>query len=55
MANDETGGKKTAAWRQLDPTRLIPELCSRYFEFFRPGHREGVLAARIEEPARLHR
>ena len=37
----------------LDLTKLIPEHFARYFEFFRPGHTEGVVPARIKELARL--
>ena len=37
----------------LDLTRLIPDLLARYFEFFRPGHNDGVVPARIKELARL--
>lgn len=32
---------------------LIPEHFARFFEFFRPGHTEGVAPARIKELARL--
>ena len=32
---------------------LIPDLCERYFEFFRPGHQEGIVPSRIKELARL--
>ena len=38
---------------RLDLTRLIPDLLTRYFDFFRPGHTEGVVPARIKELARL--
>lgn len=34
-------------------TELIPDLLARYFEFFRPGHEDGVVPARIKELARL--
>ncbi len=37
----------------LDPTALIPEHFERWFAFFRPGHREGVVPSRIKELARL--
>ena len=36
----------------LDLTRLIPDLLVRYFDFFRPGHNDGVVPARIKELAR---
>lgn len=32
---------------------LLPEFFDRYFAFFRPGHTEGVVPARIKELARL--
>lgn len=32
---------------------LLPEFYDRYFAFFRPGHTEGVVPARIKELARL--
>jgi hypothetical protein len=32
---------------------LIPDLLERYFEFFKPGHQEGVVPSRIKELARL--
>jgi len=37
----------------LNLAELIPEHFGRYFEFFRPGHNEGVVPARIKEIARL--
>ena len=37
----------------LHLTELLPDLFERYFAFFRPGHREGVLPSRIKELARL--
>lgn len=42
-----------AAGDRLDLTALIPEHFERYFAFFRPGHREGVVPSRIKELARL--
>ncbi len=38
---------------RLDLPRLIPDLLARYFDFFRPGHNEGLVPARIKELARL--
>ena len=32
---------------------LIPEHFQRFFSFFKPGHQEGVVPARIKELARL--
>jgi len=37
----------------MNLTELIPELFARYFDFFRPGHQEGIAPARIKELARL--
>lgn len=37
----------------LDLTALIPEHFARFFAFFKPGHCEGVVPARIKELARL--
>jgi hypothetical protein len=37
----------------LDLPALLPELFGRWFAFFRPGHEEGVVPARIKELARL--
>lgn len=37
----------------LNLPALIPEIFERYFAFFRPGHQEGVVPARIKELARL--
>ncbi len=37
----------------INPTELIPDLFAKFFEFFGPGHTEGVVPARIKELARL--
>ena len=37
----------------LDLMALIPEHFDRFFNFFRPGHNEGIVPARIKELARL--
>ncbi len=37
----------------LDLAALIPEHFGRYFAFFKPGHIEGIVPARIKELARL--
>ena len=39
--------------KPLNLAALIPEHFARYFTFFRPGHTEGVVPARIKELARL--
>ena len=37
-----------------NPLRLAPDdFFERYFAFFRPGHQQGVVPARIKELARL--
>ena len=45
--------EQTAAPAPLHLTELIPDLFERYFAFFRPGHREGIVPSRIKELARL--
>lgn len=37
----------------LNLAELIPEHFERWFAFFRPGHREGIVPSRIKELARL--
>ncbi|MBC8186660.1 MAG: hypothetical protein H8E78_00430 [Proteobacteria bacterium] len=37
----------------LNLQELIPEHFGRYFEFFRPGHRDGIVPSRVKELARL--
>ena len=37
----------------LNLAELIPDLFARYFDFFRPGHQEGIVPSRIKELARL--
>jgi hypothetical protein len=49
---DRTKGDLPPA-EPLNLTELIPELFERYFAFFRPGHREGIVPCRIKELARL--
>lgn len=44
MATDQPGKSSLA---------LLPDFYERYFAFFRPGHTQGVLPARIKELARL--
>jgi len=39
--------------KPLNLTELIPDLFAKYFEFFRPGHQEGIVPSRIKELARL--
>jgi hypothetical protein len=42
-----------ASGERLDLAALIPDHFERYFAFFRPGHREGIVPSRIKELARL--
>jgi hypothetical protein len=44
---------ESAAGSRLDLAALIPDHFERYFAFFRPGHREGIVPSRIKELARL--
>ena len=39
--------------QSLNLAKLIPDLFERYFEFFRPGHQDGIVPSRIKELARL--
>ena len=48
MANPDT-----TASAPMNLAELIPEHFARYFEFFRPGHQEGIVPSRIKELARL--
>lgn len=38
---------------ELNLMELIPDLFGKFFEFFRPGHTEGIAPSRIKELARL--
>ncbi len=51
MAEDSRSG--SAPDDRLDLIQLIPDLLARYFDFFRPGHNDGAVPARIKELARL--
>ena len=42
-----------AADKPMNLTELIPDHFARFFEFFRPGHTEGVVPSRVKELARL--
>ena len=45
--------RNTERGATLDLSVLIPDHLARFFEFFRPGHQEGVVPSRIKELARL--
>jgi hypothetical protein len=53
MDADEPTPRAPSSGAGLDLPRLIPEHLERYFAFFRPGHREGVVPCRVKELARL--
>ncbi len=53
MAAESPTQEKSPAGDGLNLTELIPEHFARYFDFFRPGHLEGILPCRIKELARL--
>ena len=37
----------------MNMLELLPDFFDRFFEFFRPGHQDGVVPSRIKELARL--
>jgi len=53
MSKSQRHTSKGSGGGRLDLTRLIPDLFAKYFEFFRPGHQDGIVPARIKELARL--
>ena len=53
MATPNEPSTETPTEDTLNLQALIPDLFDRYFEFFRPGHQEGVVPSRIKELARL--
>ena len=53
MASEDSTPRAPAAGDGINPLELIPEMFGRYFEFFRPGHQEGIVPCRIKELARL--
>ena len=53
MSQDPAGVADAPESRPLNLAALIPEHFGRWFAFFRPGHTEGVVPARIKELARL--
>ena len=53
MASIQPDVKTAATDDTLNLAELIPEHFARYFEFFRPGHQEGIVPSRIKELARL--
>ena len=53
MATTDSTEQASPEEGRLDLARLIPEHFARYFEFFKPGHLEGIVPARTKELARL--
>jgi hypothetical protein len=53
MAEEPTTRDRVAEDDSLNLAALIPEHFARFFEFFRPGHQEGIVPCRIKELARL--
>ena len=53
MSEPPSAQERDAAEQTLNLAKLIPEHFARWFEFFRPGHTEGIVPARIKELARL--
>ncbi len=53
MATSQPIANSNSADETLNLTELIPEHFARFFEFFKPGHQEGVVPTRIKELARL--
>ena len=53
MANRNPETDLAAQDTPLNLTELIPDHFARWFEFFRPGHREGIVPSRVKELARL--
>lgn len=53
MASTQASTESTPADDTLNLAELIPEHFARFFEFFRPGHQEGIVPSRIKELARL--
>ena len=53
MASSNPKPGDDAVAEPLDLPALIPDHFERYFAFFRPGHREGIVPSRVKELARL--
>jgi len=49
MSAEERSPASSEAAAGLNMLELIPDLYSKFFEFFRPGHNEGVVPAPIKE------
>lgn len=53
MSTQETTLESDRADDTLNLAALIPDHFARFFEFFKPGHLEGIVPTRIKELARL--
>jgi len=53
MSAEERPPEPGSEGANLNLLELIPDHFTRFFEFFRPGHTEGVVPARVKELARL--
>lgn len=53
MADGDSSRDGSRPREILDLPALIPDHFARWFAFFRPGHREGIVPSRIKELARL--
>ena len=51
MSDGDGSSPETAG--PMNMVGLLPDFFERFFEFFRPGHQEGVVPSRIKELARL--
>ena len=53
MSAEERSPGATESDEPINLMEQIPDLFAKFFDFFRPGHTEGVTPARIKELARL--
>ena len=53
MSSANRSSSETAVTEPINMLALLPDFFGRFFEFFRPGHQEGVVPSRIKELARL--
>lgn len=53
MSTGELNTEPSPQNDSLNLAALIPEHFARFFEFFKPGHIEGIVPTRIKELARL--
>ena len=53
MSTPKNPSSETQAAAPINMLALLPDFFDRFFEFFRPGHQEGVVPSRVKELARL--